>query len=137
AAMAITALVLVPAALLTRNTRRAAIALAALVTGSLPWLIPALQHTVYIDPGGVAAFAARADTPFGSVGSLLMLGGIWNAQTVPEGDGGGGGGGAGGVEAGGGGGRRGGGRLPGGPPSCPRGAPPPLARPRHRRPRRV
>ena len=88
AAMAITALVVVPAALLTRNTRRAAIALAALVTGSLPWLIPALQHTVYIDPGGVAAFAARADTPFGSVGSLLMLGGIWNAQTVPKGYGG-------------------------------------------------
>ena len=88
AAMAITALVVVPAALLTRNTRRAGIALAALVTGSLPWLIPALQHTVYIDPRGVAAFAARADTPFGSVGSLLMLGGIWNAQTVPKGYGG-------------------------------------------------
>src|SRR5262249_16919102 len=29
------------------------------------------------------AFAARADTPFGSLGSLLMLGGQWNAQTVP------------------------------------------------------
>jgi len=88
AAMAITALVLVPAALLTRSARRAAIALAVLVTGSLPWLIPSLQHTVYADPGGVAAFAARADTPFGSVGSLLMLGGIWNAQTVPKGYGG-------------------------------------------------
>jgi hypothetical protein len=88
AAMAITALVLVPAALLTRSVRRAAIALAALITGSLPWLIPSLQHTVYADPGGVAAFAARADTPFGSVGSLLMLGGIWNAQTVPKGYGG-------------------------------------------------
>jgi len=36
----------------------------------------------------VAAFAARADTPFGSVGSLLMLGGFWNAQTVPKGYGG-------------------------------------------------
>ncbi len=36
----------------------------------------------------MAAFAARADTPFGSVGSLLMLGGIWNAQTVPKGYGG-------------------------------------------------
>jgi hypothetical protein len=43
---------------------------------------------VYADPAGVAAFAARADTPFGSVGSLLMLGGIWNAQTVPKGYGG-------------------------------------------------
>ena len=88
AAMAITALVLVPAALFTRSAPRAAIALTALVIGSLPWLIPALQHPVYADPAGVAAFAARADTPFGSVGSLLMLGGIWNAQTVPKGYGG-------------------------------------------------
>src|SRR6185437_5326510 len=88
AAMAITALVLIPAALFTRNARRAAIALAALVTGSLPWLIPALQHPVYADPAGVAALAARADSPFGSFGSLLMLGGIWNAQTVPKGYGG-------------------------------------------------
>ena len=84
AAMAITALVVVPAALLTRSTRRAAIALAALAAGSLPWLIPSLQHTVYADPAGVTAFAARADTPFGSIGSLLMLGGGWNAQTVPK-----------------------------------------------------
>ena len=88
AAMAITALVLVPAALFTRSARRAAIALAALAAGSLPWLIPSLRHAVYVDPGGVAAFAARADTPFGSVGSLLMLGGGWNAQTVPKGYGG-------------------------------------------------
>jgi hypothetical protein len=88
AAMAISALVLVPAALFTRSARRAAIALAALALGCLPWLIPSLQHTVYVDPAGVAAFAARADTPFGSVGSLLMLGGAWNAQTVPKGYGG-------------------------------------------------
>jgi hypothetical protein len=89
AAMAITALVLVPAALFTRSARRAAIALAVLAAGCLPWLIPSLQHAVYADPGGVAAFAARADTPFGSLGSLLMLGGIWNALTVPKGYGGG------------------------------------------------
>ena len=88
AAMAITALVVIPVALLTRSARRAAIALAVLAAGSLPWLIPALQHPVYADPAGVSAFAARADTPFGSVGSLLMLGGIWNAQTVPKGYGG-------------------------------------------------
>jgi len=88
AAMAITALVAVPAALCTRSARRAAVTLAALAAGSLPWLIPSLQHTVYADPAGVAAFAARADTPFGSVGSLLMLGGGWNAQTVPKGYGG-------------------------------------------------
>ena len=88
AAMAITALVLVPAALFTGSARRAAIALAALAAGCLPWLIPSLLHPVYADPAGVAAFAARADTPFGSVGSLLMLGGGWNAQTVPKGYGG-------------------------------------------------
>jgi hypothetical protein len=65
-----------------------AVALAVLTAGSLPWLIPSVLHTMYADPAGVAAFAARADTPFGSFGSLLMLGGIWNAQTVPAGYGG-------------------------------------------------
>jgi hypothetical protein len=83
AAMAITALVVLPAVLLARSARRAAVALAALAVGSLPWLIPSLMHAVYADPAGVAAFAARADTPFGTVGSVLMLGGGWNAQTVP------------------------------------------------------
>jgi hypothetical protein len=87
-AMAITALVLIPAALCTRSAARAAIAVAALVAGCLPWLIPSLLHSVYAAPAGVAAFAARADTPFGSVGSLLMLGGMWNADTVPKGYGG-------------------------------------------------
>ena len=57
--------------------------LAILVGLSLPWLIPSLLHPVYAAPAGVAAFAARADTPFGAPGSLLMLGGIWNAQAVP------------------------------------------------------
>jgi hypothetical protein len=63
----------------------AAITLAALAACSLPWLIPSLLRPVYADPAGVAAFATRADTPFGSLGSLLMLGGSWNAQTVPAG----------------------------------------------------
>ena len=84
AALAITALVAIPAALFTRNPRRAALVLAMLAAGSLPWFIPSLLHQVYVDPASVAAFAARADTPFGSIGSLLMLGGAWNAQTVPE-----------------------------------------------------
>jgi hypothetical protein len=88
AAMTITALVVVPAALLIKDARRAAVALAALAAGSLPWFIPSLLHAVYVDPASVAAFAARADTPFGSIGSLVMLGGGWNAQTVPKGYGG-------------------------------------------------
>jgi hypothetical protein len=84
AAMAITALVAIPAVLLSRSPRRVAVVLAVLAAGSLPWLIPSLLHPVYVDPVSVAAFAARADTPFGSIGSLLMLGGAWNAQTVPR-----------------------------------------------------
>lgn len=94
AAMTVTALVVVPAALfqatqLSGSGRRAATALGVLAAGSLPWLIPSLLHPVYADPAGVAAFASRADTPFGAFGSLLMLGGIWNAETVPKGYGGG------------------------------------------------
>jgi hypothetical protein len=84
AAMAVSALVIVPAAVLSRTARKAAVALAVLAIGSLPWFVPSLLHPVYADPAGVAAFAARADTPFGSIGSLIMLGGMWNAQTVPK-----------------------------------------------------
>jgi len=84
AAMAVTSLIVVPAVLLKASLRRAVVALTALAVGSLPWLIPSLLHPVYVDPASVAAFAARADTPFGSIGSLLMLGGAWNAQTVPK-----------------------------------------------------
>ena len=93
AAMTVSALVVVPAAVLSRSSARqrlaaAASALAVLITVSLPWLIPSLLRTMYADPAGAAAFAARADTPFGAFGSLLMLGGMWNAQTVPAGYGG-------------------------------------------------
>jgi hypothetical protein len=84
AAMAVTALVVLPGILLAGGLRRAVIGLTALALGSLPWFIPSLLHAVYVDPASVAAFAARADTPFGSIGSLLMLGGAWNAQTVPK-----------------------------------------------------
>jgi hypothetical protein len=58
-----------------------------LVAVALPWLVPSLLRSsgVPADPAGVAAFAARADTPFGATGSLLLLGGGWNAETVPSG----------------------------------------------------
>ena len=94
AAMAISALVVVPAAVLApggparRRLTSAAAALAVLAVASLPWLIPSVLRPVSADPAGVAGFAARADTPFGTLGSLLMLGGAWNAQTVPDGYGG-------------------------------------------------
>jgi hypothetical protein len=62
--------------------------LGVLVLLSLPWLIPGLTRQIHSGAAGVAAFAARADTPFGSVVSVLMLGGEWNAETVPSGYGG-------------------------------------------------
>lgn len=99
AAMSVSALVVLPAAVLgpggagrippRRRLASGTAALAVLAACSLPWLIPSLLRTVYADPAGVAAYAARADTPFGSLGSLLMLGGGWNAQAVPAGYGGG------------------------------------------------
>jgi hypothetical protein len=111
AAVAITGLAAVPAALADRTTvagpataaypataadpgRRTARAWRLLITAavlglaSLPWLIPSLLVAVHTDPAGADAFAARPDTPFGGAGSLLMLGGIWNAQVIPRGYGG-------------------------------------------------
>ena len=90
-AMCLSALVVLPAAACaTGRTARqrvlsAGTALLILAVLSLPWLIPALAWTVHTSSAGVAAFAARADTPFGALGSLLMLGGVWNAQAVPAG----------------------------------------------------
>ncbi|ASU61401.1 hypothetical protein CGQ36_22130 [Nocardiopsis dassonvillei] len=57
----------------------------ALVVVSLPWLLPSLVSGAGTDPSGVAAFAARSDTPFGVLGSLLLLGGVWNSGAVPAG----------------------------------------------------
>ena len=93
AAMSISALIAGPAAILHRGTVRTRLQLTAataviLAVLSLPWLIPSLTRHVLTSPAGVAAFAARADTPFGTPGSLILLGGAWNAQTVPAGYGG-------------------------------------------------
>ncbi|MDL4775968.1 hypothetical protein [Actinomadura xylanilytica] len=54
---------------------------------SLPWLVTGWLRPSGMpgDPGAVDAFAARADTPFGTLGSLLLLGGVWNAEAVPTG----------------------------------------------------
>jgi hypothetical protein len=90
AAMAVTAIAAVPAALICGGgrVRRLVTVLAAITLLSLVWVIPALVQGVTTDPRGVDAFAARADTPFGRLGSLLVLSGIWNSQTVPAGYGG-------------------------------------------------
>jgi hypothetical protein len=69
--------------------RRTAVVVASLTIVSLPWLVPALtsRATYAPDKVGVLAFAARPDTPFGTVGSLLSFGGIWNAQVALPGRG--------------------------------------------------
>jgi hypothetical protein len=90
AGLLISALVAVPAAALRRGGGRDRAAVLATTAGllvllSLPWLIPSLTHPVRTSPVGAALFAARADTPFGTIGSVLALGGSWNAQTVPAG----------------------------------------------------
>ncbi len=90
AAWAISALVaLGVAALRPRHGARRSVlvAVVVLVIVALPWLVPSLLRSsgVPADPAGVAAFAARADTPFGAIGSLLLLGGGWNSETVPSG----------------------------------------------------
>ncbi|TDE30789.1 hypothetical protein [Actinomadura sp. 6K520] len=54
---------------------------------SLPWLVPGLLRPAGVPGDGTAVglFAARADTPFGTLGSLFLLGGVWNGETVPDG----------------------------------------------------
>lgn len=54
--------------------------------GALVWILPAVARPGGIgsDPAGVPAFAARPDTPLGTWGSLLTLGGIWNPATWPS-----------------------------------------------------
>jgi hypothetical protein len=61
--------------------------LAAVGVLSLPWLVPGVLRPAGLPQDGVAVdlFAARADTPFGTLGSLLLLGGVWNGETVPSG----------------------------------------------------
>jgi hypothetical protein len=67
--------------------RRAALVLGVALVVSAPWLVPSLLRPggLPVRPEGTAAFASRPDGPLGTVGSLLGLGGIWNAFTVPPG----------------------------------------------------
>jgi hypothetical protein len=66
------------------QVRRSLLVLGAVVAVNLPWLLPGfLGSTAPTDPHGVAAFAARSDTAYGVVGSLLTFGGIWKAAVVP------------------------------------------------------
>ncbi|WP_103350862.1 hypothetical protein [Amycolatopsis sp. CA-128772] len=52
---------------------------------NLPWLVPTLLNAggTFSDPTGVTAFSARAESWAPALVSVLGLGGIWNAETVP------------------------------------------------------
>lgn len=72
------------------GVRRRADAGLALLAGAvqLPWLLPALLSaagaaSAVSDPAAVTAFAARAERPGPALFSLVGLGGIWDAQSVP------------------------------------------------------
>jgi hypothetical protein len=56
------------------------------VAFQLPWVLPSLLGGAsgLSDPGGVAAFAARAERPGGSLWSLVATGGIWDRHVVPD-----------------------------------------------------
>jgi hypothetical protein len=67
---------------------RRAWALAAVgVVINLPWLVPGLLHPSV--PGRPALamelFRARSDSPLGTLGSLLSLGGLWRTDLAPPG----------------------------------------------------
>lgn len=66
-----------------RRVRQLAVIAAVTLAVNAPWWWPylTLAPSGSADPTGVTAFAARADTPWGVVGSVLTLGGNWNQAT--------------------------------------------------------
>jgi hypothetical protein len=68
-----------------RELKALTVTLACWTLLNAPWWLPGALHPSAGTSGaeGVAAFSARAEGPLGVVGSLLTLGGIWNADVVP------------------------------------------------------
>lgn len=74
-------------AIVTIGLRRAPAAFALAVIASAPWLMATALSGAGgepSDPAGASAFAARAEPGLGTLGSLAGLGGIWNADAVPD-----------------------------------------------------
>jgi hypothetical protein len=64
----------------------AAVATGTAVVAALPWLVaaPVSGSLSPSQTDGVTVFAARAEPGLGTLGSLASLGGIWNAEAVPD-----------------------------------------------------
>jgi hypothetical protein len=67
--------------------KRASVVLFCGLILNLPWLVPSLLRSggLPVRPAGLDAFAAGSDSPLGTAGSLLTLGGIWNGNVIPPG----------------------------------------------------
>jgi hypothetical protein len=72
-----------------RSAMGPAVLLAVAIAVNLPWLVPAATH-----PGlprapaeAESLFRARSDSPLGTAGSLLSLGGLWRTDLAPPGRG--------------------------------------------------
>ena len=63
------------------TSRRRALTSVFALLAWLPWLVPALLSTP--TSGGAQAFSVRAEACVGTIGTVLGLGGIWNAGAVP------------------------------------------------------
>ncbi|MFB4306122.1 hypothetical protein [Actinomadura sp. GTD37] len=87
AALTVTGITALAVAAATGRARAGLRVVAAAGVLSLPWLVPGVLRPAGLPGDGAAVdlFAARADTPFGTLGSLLLLGGVWNGETVPAG----------------------------------------------------
>jgi hypothetical protein len=63
----------------------AAVALAFVL--NLPWIVPSLARPGGLpsSSAGLVAFGPRSDSPLGTFGSLVSLGGMWNTNLAPPG----------------------------------------------------
>jgi len=67
--------------------RRGAVLAGAVAAANLPWLVPALLGPAVPERPllATALFRARSDSPLGTIGSLLSLGGLWRTDVAPPG----------------------------------------------------
>ena len=87
-AMVLAAVLICAPALALARRWRALVSGAATLTGlTAPWLVALTNRggAVDLDERGIAAFAVRADTPLGVLGSVATLGGVWSRNAVAVG----------------------------------------------------
>ncbi|MFG1869925.1 hypothetical protein [Micromonospora arborensis] len=76
-----------PALALARQWRAVVAGTATLAGLTAPWLLALVNRggAIDLDQRSIGAFAVRADTPLGVLGSVATLGGIWSRYAVPVG----------------------------------------------------